>query len=161
MNITEKQFESEIVKYVDQIRFLLSDQVWQNMLLDCSKNELFILWLLYRQKEANMTQIADYINAPLNTATGIINRMEKRDLVIRERDHQDKRIVTIRMGEQGSVQMNAILSQFSRYAKKVVEAFTSQEMELLFRIFGKLSDILREEKMEEIQKPKVVRITID
>ena len=161
MNITEKQFESEIVKYVDQIRFLLSDQVWQNMLLDCSKNELFILWLLYRQKEANMTQIADYINAPLNTATGIINRMEKRDLVIRERDHQDKRIVTIRMGEQGSVQMNEILSQFSHYAKKVVEAFTSQEMELLFRIFGKLSDILREEKMEEIQKPKVVRITID
>lgn len=161
MNITEKQFESEIVKYVDQIRFLLSDQVWQNMLLDCSKNELFILLLLYRQKEANMTQIADYINAPLNTATGIINRMEKRDLVIRERDHQDKRIVTIRMGEQGSVQMNAILSQFSRYAKKVVEAFTSQEMELLFRIFVKLSDILREEKMEEIQKPKVVRITID
>lgn len=161
MNITENQFESEIVKFVEQIRFLLSEQVWQNMLLDCSKNELFILWLLYRQNEANMTQIADYINAPLNTATGIINRMEKRDLVIRERDHQDKRIVTIRMGEQGSVQINAILSQFSHYAKKVVEAFTSQEMELLFRIFGKLSDIFREEKMQEIQKPKVVRITID
>ncbi len=161
MNITEKQFESELIKYVDQLRFLLSEQVWQNILLDCSKNELFILWLLYRQNEANMTQIADYINVPLNTATGIINRMEKRELVIRERDHQDKRIVTIRMGEQGSVQMNAILSQFSHYAKKVVESFTSQEMELLFRIFGKLSDILREEKTQEIQKPKIVRITID
>ncbi|HHV11397.1 MAG TPA: MarR family transcriptional regulator [Clostridiales bacterium] len=161
MNITDEQFEKEIIQYADHIKNLLSAQLWQNVLLDCSKNELFILWLLFRQKEANMTQIADYINVPLNTATGIINRMEKKELIVRERDVQDKRVVIIRMGEKGSTQMQAVIGEFMYYAKKVVEAFTPQEMELLFRMFGKLSDIMGEEKRKETEKPKVVRITID
>jgi MarR family transcriptional regulator, organic hydroperoxide resistance regulator len=160
MNITGTQFESEILKYVDHIRYLMSEQMWQNVLLDCSKNELFILWLLYRQNEANMTQIADYINVPLNTATGIINRMEKRELVVRERNTQDKRVVTIRMGEKGSAQMNAVITEFMYYAKKVVESFTTQEIELLFRMLGKLSDIMREERKQEKETSKIVRITI-
>ncbi len=161
MKITETQFESELFKYVDHIRYLMSEQMWQNVLLDCSKNELFILWLLYRQNEANMTQVADYINVPLNTATGIINRMEKRELVVRERNSQDKRVVIIRMGEKGSAQMNAVIAEFMYYAKKVVESFTAQEMELLFQMLGKLSDIMREEKKQEKEKSKIVRITIN
>ncbi len=161
MNITEERFGQEIIQYADHIKELLSAQMWQNVLLDCSKNELFILWLLFRQKEANMTQIAEYINVPLNTATGIINRMEKRELIVRERDAQDKRVVIIRMGEKGSTQVQAVITEFTYYAKKVVEAFTEQEMELFFRMLGKLSDIMREEKRKEAEKPKVVKITID
>ena len=85
-----------VLDYVEEIKELLSSDLWENIFLNCSKNEVFVFWLLYRKNEVNMTEIADYIHVPLNTATGIIGRMEKDGLVVRTRSKEDKRVVNIR-----------------------------------------------------------------
>ena len=92
-----KQLEMEQVlfDYMDQIKYLMSADLWGSEVLNCSKNELFVLFLLYRKESVNMTQIAEYLNVPLNTATGIVSRMEKRALLSRTRSLEDKRVVTI------------------------------------------------------------------
>ena len=84
-----------IVDYIEEVRELLSSDLWENIFLNCSKNEVFIFWLLYQKGAVNMTEIADYIHVPLNTATGIISRMEKSGLVVRTRSEEDKRVVNI------------------------------------------------------------------
>ena len=101
----EMDFEKEIIPYIDTLENLFTSEFWGNLLLDCTKNELFVLWLLYKKKEVNMTQVAEYIHVPLNTATGIIARMEKRKLVSRQRSDEDKRVVTITFGEDGQKQI--------------------------------------------------------
>lgn len=60
-------FETMIFEYIDKIKYLLSPEIWGNGLFNCSKNEVFVL-LLYRRSDVNMTQIADYLRVPLNTA---------------------------------------------------------------------------------------------
>lgn len=162
MKKTKSVAEQDIFAYIEQVKDLLSPELWQNVLLDCSKNEILVLWLLYRSKEANMTQVADYIHVPLNTATGIISRMEKRKLVIRERSREDKRIVTIAMGEQGRQQIQAILEEFMYYGTKVLESFSAQEIQLFFSMLDKLLDIMQQKHSKEQgqNKTKVRRITI-
>lgn len=158
-----KSFEFEqIFQYVDQVKELLSSRIWENILLDCSKNEIFILWLLYRRTEVNMTQVAEYIQTPLNTATGIIARMEKRGLVVRERSQEDKRVVTIRMGRQGISQMQDILKEIFYYGSKVMDSFSEEELLLACRMMNKVLEIMRQEKEKE-QKPvrKVKKIWIE
>lgn len=161
MKIPETQMEQEIYNFVDQIKELLSPRIWENILLDCSKNEILILWLVYRQEEVNMTQIADYIHVPLNTATGIIARMEKRGLVIRERSAEDKRVVTIRLGEQGAGQIQAVLKEMMYYAGRVMEEFTEEEMGLLFRMLHKLLCIMQETRGKESVRKGIKRIKIE
>lgn len=161
MKITEGQFEKDMIEYVDRMKELISADMWQNMLLDCSKNELFVLWLLYRKKEVNMTQIAEYIHAPLNTTTGIISRMEKKNLIIRQRSLEDKRVVTICMGEQGKAQMQAVIEEFLFYGKRVVAEFNEEEMKLLFTILDKLTVIMSEDRKKERLKTKVRKIMIE
>ncbi|SHO42945.1 MarR family winged helix-turn-helix transcriptional regulator [Anaerocolumna xylanovorans] len=161
MKITAMELEQEVYRFADSIKDLLSPEIWENILLDCSKNEMFVLWLLYRQKEANMSQIAEYIHVPLNTATGIIARMEKRALVIRERSTEDKRIVTIQLAEQGMAQMQAAIREFSYYGTQVYEAFTEEEMELFYRMIQKLMEIMRQERKTDTGKPKIKKITIE
>lgn len=161
MKLTEELFEQEIFGFIDQIRDLLSPQIWENILLDCSKNEILILWLLYRRQNVNMTQIADYIHVPLNTATGIIARMEKRMLVVRERSNEDKRIVTIRLGQQGEVQMLAMIKEFTSYGRRVLEVFSTEEIELFSRMMKKLIEIMKEERKENPIKNKVRKIEIE
>ena len=161
MKIQETQMEQEIYNFVDQIKELLSPRIWENILLDCSKNEILILWLVYRQEEVNMTQIADYIHVPLNTATGIIARMEKRGLVIRERSAEDKRVVTIRLGGQGAGQMQAVIKEMMYYAGRVMEEFTEEEMGLLFRMLNKLLCIMQEARGKEGVRKGIRRIEIE
>lgn len=161
MKYAEDSFTNEIFEYVENFKELISSQVWQNILLDCSKNELLTLWLLYRYSEVNMTQIAEYIHVPLNTATGIIGRMEKRNLVIRERSNEDKRVVTIQIGEVGRTQLGAIMTELSYYFKRVTEEFSIQEMQLFSRMFQKIMMIMKEERNKEAEKVKVRRITIE
>ena len=98
--ITEEAFQF-IADYIEEVKELLSSDIWENIFLNCSKNEVLIYWLLYRKREVNMTEIAEYIHVPLNTATGIINRMEKNDFIIRTRSKEDKRVVLIGFSEKG------------------------------------------------------------
>ncbi|RDU21960.1 MarR family winged helix-turn-helix transcriptional regulator [Anaerosacchariphilus polymeriproducens] len=161
MKMNEEVFRQDMFQYVDRIKDLLSMEVWQNVLLDCSKNEIFVLWLLYRKKEVNMTQIAEYIHVPLNTATGIISRMEKRDLVSRERSRDDKRIVTIRLGLNGEEQIQVMMKEFMFYSRKMIEVFSAEEMELFFRIMNKLEEIMKEERNTGKEKKKVKKILIE
>ncbi len=155
-----KEIEQEIFQYFDSLKDLLSSSLWDNILLNCTKNEIIVLWFLYQQKEVNMTQIAEYIHVPLNTATGILTRMEKRDLVIRQRSIEDKRIVTIQLSEKGLNQIQAVIKELAYYVTKVYAAFTKQEMDLLLRMFHKLLEIVKEERIVD-SKPKIKKITIE
>lgn len=161
MKQNEKRFEEYIFEYVDQVKELLSPQIWQNILLDCSKNEIFVLWLLYVEKEVNMTRVAEYIHVPLNTATGIIGRMEKRKLVVRQRSEEDKRIVTIRIGECGLEQIQLLLKEFVYYGQQVMEGFSKDELDIFFRMLNRFMEILKEERSRDKEKPKVRKIVIE
>lgn len=161
MNYNDERFEDYIFRYVDQVKEFLAPEIWQNLLMDCSKNEIFVLWLLYVEKEVNMTRIAEYINVPLNTATGIVSRMEKRKLVIRQRSEEDKRIVTIRLGECGMQQIQLLLKEFMYYGQKVMEGFTEEELNIFFRMLNRFMEILKEEHNKKQEKPKVRKIIIE
>lgn len=155
-----KEVEQEIYQYIDSFKDLISSDLWDNILLDCSKNEILVLWFLYQQKEVNMTQIAEYIHVPLNTATGILTRMEKRNLVIRQRSEEDKRIVIICLSEKGMGQIEAVIKEIAFYVKKVYAEFTKEEMALFLRMFHKLMEIMKQKRTVN-SKTRIRKITIE
>lgn len=164
MESKEFDYQNMIFDYVDQVKELLSPEVWQNVLLNCSKNELFVLWFLYRHEEVNMTQIAEYIHVPLNTATGIISRMEKRKLILRNHSAEDKRVVTIALSEEGKKQFQTILDEVMVYAKRIFESFTSEEHQMVIGILNKVTTALKtrpEEKKELAENKKIKKIMIE
>lgn len=152
MEITQEGFEQEIYQFIDKIKDLLSPQILDNILLDCSKNEILVLWLLYRRGTVNMSQIAEYIHVPLNTATGIVARMEKRELVIRERSAEDKRIVFIRSGTKGTEQMQAMIKEFMHYGTLLMANFSQEEIILLLKMIDKLMGIMETESQNKIEE---------
>lgn len=154
-------FSQIIIDYIDEVKELLSSKIWENIFLNCSKNEVFVFWLLYQRGEVNMTEIADYIHVPLNTATGIISRMEKNELIVRTRSTEDKRVVNIGFSEKGMAQFEALISEMVRYGTKVISSFTKEEMELFYKMTSKIIEILRQENQEEKTPKRVRRIPIE
>lgn len=155
-----EQFRNFTV-FIDEIKELLSSDLWENIFLNCSKNEVLIFWFLYQNKEVNMTEIAEYIHVPLNTATGIIGRMEKSGLIERMRSPQDKRIVLIRFSNKGMAQFQQLISKLMSYGAKILDSLTPQELTLVGNMMMKVKEILRQEKKKEENAVKVRRIIIE
>lgn len=156
-----EELSQMVIDYIEEVRELMSSDLWENIFLNCSKNEVFIFWLLYQKHEVNMTEIADYIHVPLNTATGIISRMEKNELVVRTHSKEDKRVVNIGFSEKGMEQFEALIKELVSYGLKVMSSFTKDEMKLFYKMTSKIMEILREEKQKEKAPKKVRKITIE
>ena len=165
MNLCNQEISQEtfraIADYIEEVKELLSSDIWENIFLDCSKNEVLIFWLLYQRGEVNMTEIAEYIHVPLNTATGIINRMEKNELIVRTRSKEDKRVVLIGLSEKGMTQFQSLVNELMYYGMKVMSSFTKEEMNLFYKMTTKVKEILRQDKRKEDTPKKVRKIIIE
>ena len=154
--------EDYIFRYIDKVKILVSPETWQNLLLDCTTDELFILLFLYRKGEVNMSMIADYIHVPLNTATGVVGRMEKKKLVERYHSKEDKRIVKVQVTGEGTGYIANILKEIMRYVSFVMDSLTPEEIQTLFHTVNKITDALAEAQKKEQEAPlKVKKIMIE
>lgn len=158
--LTAETFK-DFTDYIDEIKELLSSDIWENIFLNSSKNEVLIFWLLYQKSEVNMSEIAEYIHVPLNTATGIISRMERAGLVERTRSEQDKRIVLVVFSEKGKSQFQQLVSRLMSYGTRILGAFSAEELKLLNNMMAKVREVLKEEKKKETGAGKVRRIMIE
>jgi DNA-binding MarR family transcriptional regulator len=69
--------------------------------LGISMTHMHVLWLLQHHGDLPMSRMADLMDVSLSNATGIIDRMEERQLVERVRVRDDRRIVLVRIAEGG------------------------------------------------------------
>lgn len=162
MTFDLNNIESSLFDLLDQVKILLSQETWENILLNSTKNELLVFLILYRTPNVNMSQIADYLGVPLNTATGIVSRMEKKNMLERIRSQEDKRVVLIVLTEVGQEQINKMMAAFIVYGQKLMTSLTPDEIALIGTVVTKVIKILQDEEPLKAQAtPAVRRITIE
>lgn len=157
--------EELLFSYIDKFKFLLFPDQWSNVFLDYSKNEILVLLYLSKYKNANMTELAEYINAPLNTATGVIGRLEKKRMIERIRNEQDRRIVQITLTNKAEEFIAEQKVKIQYYFEKIYGVLTEEEKKTIVNVFAKVIKVLTEginktNKDDQVIK-KVKKITIE
>lgn len=156
--------ESFIFSCIDNVKFLLSPEQWSSMFLDYSKNDILTLLFVHRCKKANMTEIAEYISSPLNTATGVISRLEKKKMVERVRSDEDRRIINIVLTDEGKLFMEQEMSIIGGYVSEIYQVLTEEEKASVMSIFNKVLKIITQKSTngpDIIQDKKIRKITIE
>jgi len=157
MVVDVDDLEGSLLDFFEQVRILLVQETWENILMNCTKNELMIMILLYRSDQVNMSQIAEYLQVPLNTATGIVSRMEKKDMVMRIRSNVDKRVVTIVYTDKGKDQMAEILNLLITYGKNILSSLTGEELVLAGKLVSKVVSVVQNNPIKEDAGSKKLR----
>ncbi len=161
----ELGYETIIFEYIDELKFLFFPDKWSSVFLDYSKNEILVLLLLYRNKKANMTEIAEYICSPLNTATGVVARLEKKLMVERLRDKEDRRVVNIVLTKGAEDFIEQEKRTISHYFEEVVRILSDEEKKAALSIFRKVASVLQQDKSNKVNDNKtetrVKRIIIE
>lgn len=162
MGVIPSTFEEMIFEVMDKCKFLFFPEQRYDFFLDCSKNEIFTLFFVYRKHQVNMSDIAVYMNIPLNTVTGVAGRLEKKGLVLRQRSESDKRVVTLVLTEEGEGFMKRELSGLGDYFARVMGALAEEEKATLFELIDKVFGILNQRELKAPVKTekRVKKITI-
>ena len=159
------KIEKIIFNNIDEFKVLFFPEQWSDIFLDFSKNEILALLFLYRKKSANMTEIAEYIIAPLNTATGVIARLEKKLMVERIRSEEDRRIVLITLTEVASIVIEKEKATITKYLIEIYTRLTEEEISSALSIYKKVLGVFKESanpvKEEDIPVKKLRKIIIE
>ncbi|MCX7710758.1 MAG: MarR family transcriptional regulator [Clostridia bacterium] len=133
--------------------------------LALSKQEIFALLLVERHGEIIMSQIASYVNIPMSTATGIVDRLVKNDYLVRERSESDRRIVVIKLTPKGKALMDSIKKKGTDYIQLIQQGLTEEERDAIYRIFIKILDIINKNQSESQEstgeEQRIKRIDIE
>jgi DNA-binding MarR family transcriptional regulator len=76
--------------------------------LDLTMSQLKVVLLLFLNGPSRMSVIASELGVSLATATGVVDRLVERNIVLREGDPEDRRVVLCRLSEEGEKLINGL-----------------------------------------------------
>lgn len=108
--------------------------------INLSKPELLTLESISKQKGLIMSTLAKELSVGFSTATGIVDRLIKKKLVIRERNHGDRRVVKVSLSQRGEEISSAYREQKKKIFKKMIEMLTESEQVSFLAVLEKIAN---------------------
>jgi DNA-binding MarR family transcriptional regulator len=103
-----------------------------------------VLWVLWIWGEQETRQLADEAGVTKGTLTGVLNTLEGRRLVERNRHPDDGRRVLVHLSDTGSKIIGELFPRFNREEAFAASALTATEQEQLARLLRKVQRTVAE-----------------
>jgi DNA-binding MarR family transcriptional regulator len=104
-----------------------------------SCHELSIVERLGDGGPAMMRQLAEHLNLAANTVTTLIDQMEARGLVRRQRSEEDRRVVKVELTEAGRVSYKGAVTEMLSALRAMLKALDPGEQETFLGLFRKIA----------------------
>lgn len=123
---------SEIDKLIRRVNFVIKCR-GRDILNDFNITTPQFNALLILRENGDMTigELGIKMYLASSTATDLIDRMERAELVMRVRDSNDRRVVRLRMLEKGHQMIHEVLENRKRYLGEILQHLTEEEIEAL------------------------------
>ena len=106
---------------------------------DLTGPQLTVLKVLEGLGDLSLSELSERIRAQNSTVTGIIDRMEREDLVVRARSTEDRRVVHIQLTEKGARIAREIAVEPMEVFRSALESLSVTEMRDLLKILTKIA----------------------
>jgi DNA-binding MarR family transcriptional regulator len=141
------QRTGEIDRIVETILYLYTEsrRVTKHVArgLGLTGPQITALKILEAVGELSLTELSERMSARNSTVTGIVDRMERDALVVRERSQTDRRVVRIRATERGLAIARDVPVTAMELVGRALGALPPGDRAELQRILGRLADRVR------------------
>jgi DNA-binding MarR family transcriptional regulator len=135
------QIITEFGAFVRELRCMGSDRMRKG---GVSTAHFHLLSMLERHGEMAMSKVADVLDVSLSNASGLIDRLEERGLVERIRVPDDRRIVLVRLSENGRRTLSEIEVLKEDLVRRVLGRLDAGQLERLNRALIDFKSAARE-----------------
>lgn len=105
--------------------------------------QLAVIKLLDTFGDLSLSSLSERIRAQNSTVTGIIDRMEREELVVRERSTSDRRVVFIRLTDKGKKVAREVHVEPLSVFRAVLSTLSREDTSDLLRVLSKLGKRVR------------------
>ena len=138
--MTPEENTTRIIEAFDKISKVFASMESFNGEISLSKPELLTLESVSKQKELTMSKLAKNLDIGFSTATSIIDRLIEKNLVVRERNGGDRRVVKVFLSKEGEKIMSSYQEQTKISFKKMIEFLTEDEQECFILVLEKIAN---------------------
>lgn len=112
---------------------------------DLTGPQLTVVKMLEQIGDLSLSELSERIRAQNSTVTGIIDRMVRENLVVRERSKEDRRVVFIRLTPKGRKLAQEITVEPMEIFRNALEDLSANEVRDLVKILGKVAKKVRQQ----------------
>jgi len=128
-------------------RLMKQEMSYTNNLTHLSILQIQALFFLKQEsdKKIAMGDIAEYFHIELPSATSLLNKLCEQELVERQSDDKDRRLVIIVLTAQGKALLEKAMSERRQKLEKTLSYLSEKEKMDLLRIFKTLNEKLQKQ----------------
>jgi DNA-binding MarR family transcriptional regulator len=104
-----------------------------------TEGQLNVLELLSTQERMKPSDFIDYLATTPAAITTLLDRMEKGELIVRERDEKDRRIVWVAMTDKGKRECERGLRIREEFIRQYLNRISAHNQQLLVYLLGKMA----------------------
>lgn len=108
-----------------------------------TSTQFIALQWITEEGDLTIGELSNKIGLAFSTTTDLVDRMEKNKLVKRVRDEADRRVVRVRVLEEGISIINEVIEKRQVYLGEVFETFSAEETSQLNKLLSDLHDQMR------------------
>ena len=130
---TPQELTQHILSLTDRIYRALEpgiphEGISQWLSSDLTVAQLRVLLLLHTQDQMRMSAIASHLGIALSTATGILDKLVAKELVVREADKEDRRLVICRLSQKGKRLSSGLWDVGRSQIERLLHGLTDQQL---------------------------------
>jgi DNA-binding MarR family transcriptional regulator len=145
-------FTQRVEELVDHLEKLMFHFLYKRSLEQCpadiGKQEFVALWCLGKKRGCRMSDIAENTGLSLSSATAVIDKLEAKNFVRRDRSSEDRRVVSVSLTEEGEKLYQIARDIRLEMGKGMLEPLTKDEQIQLLSLFRKMSHNLFEKELK-------------
>ncbi|MCT1797004.1 MarR family winged helix-turn-helix transcriptional regulator [Helcococcus kunzii] len=103
-----------------------------------TKSQWIALYYINREKSISQKNLATLMGAKESTVTGILNRVEKEDLIMRTEDKKDKRKNLLSLTEKGQELTEKLTDIAQEFRDACLDGVSLEEQEIFLKVLDKM-----------------------
>ncbi len=101
--------------------------------------ELKIVDFIGQRESCIMREIAENMKVAVSTMTGIIDKLEDKDFVKRERNDEDRRIVRVMLTNKGQKIYQAFVESHMELSRRMLQSLAEDEQKIYLELTKKIA----------------------
>ena len=105
---------------------------------DLSLQEIKAIEFLGRVGPSKMKTLSDYLRLAVSSTTALVDNLEAKGAVKRERSVEDRRVIMLELTEEGLRDYQVTLNAYKQFCREILLVLNEEEQDRLLEIFNKM-----------------------
>jgi DNA-binding MarR family transcriptional regulator len=107
--------------------------------VEVNMQELRVIEFLGEEGPRMMREVAEYLTVAVNSVTTIVDNLERKQLVRRQRSEEDRRVIRVELTDAGQAIYRSSVEVNLRLFRSMLRALTEDEQEIFMVLFRKIA----------------------